>query len=186
MKDKSFIIRESRMDETGRIMDIHRAAFDVAEGETIAQLVSEMLADPTAMPLSSLVAEGDGALLGHVLFTAVHVVEGGKAFPGQILAPLAVRPGVQGQGVGGALVSEGLQRLSANGVGLVFVLGHPSYYPRFGFESAGPHGFDSPHAIPGEAAEAWMVLELQPGHIGRIRGRVRCCEALNHPRHWRE
>ena len=174
------------MEEAGRIMDIHRAAFDVAEGETIARLVSEMLADPTAMPLSSLVADGDGALLGHVLFTAVHVVDGSKTFPGQILAPLAVRPEAQGSGIGSSLVREGLQILGARGVGLVFVLGHPSYYPRFGFGPAGPHGLDTPHAIPCEAAEAWMVLELQPGHIGRIRGRVRCCEALNHPQHWRE
>lgn len=186
MKDNGFIIRESRMDETGRIMDIHRAAFDVAEGETIARLVAEMLADRTAMPLCSLVAEGDGVLMGHVLFTAVHVVEGGKAFPGQILAPLAVRPEVQGRGIGGSLIREGLQILGAKGVGLVFVLGHPSYYPRFGFEPAGPHGLEAPHPIAGEAAEAWMVLELQPGQIGRIRGEVRCCKALNHPQHWRE
>ena len=72
------------------------------------------------------------------------------------------------------------------GTGLVFVLGHPGYYPRFGFEPAGRLGFKAPYPIPDEAAEAWMVQELSPGFIGRVSGTVRCCEVLDRPEHWQE
>ena len=64
-----------------------------------------------------------------------------------ILAPLAVVPDAQGQGIGGALIEHGLSLLQRSGVGLVFVLGHPGYYPRHGFEPAGRLGFDAPFPI---------------------------------------
>ena len=73
-----------------------------------------------------------------------------------------------------------------NGVDLVFVLGHPGYYPRHGFRTAGVLGFDAPYPIPAKDADAWMVQELRPGFIGKIKGPVACAAALDHPEHWRE
>jgi putative acetyltransferase len=68
----------------------------------------------------------------------------------------------------------------------VFVLGHPEYYPRFGFRPAGALGMDAPYPIPERHADAWMVQALRPGLLGQVRGTVRCADTLNDPRHWRE
>jgi putative acetyltransferase len=80
------------------------------------------------------VAEDDGAIVGHILFTPV-VVEGRPAL-GMGLAPLAVLPGRQRQGIGSQLVRRGLDSLRERGCPFVVVVGHPEYYPRFGFEPA--------------------------------------------------
>jgi len=71
-------------------------------------------------------------------------------------------------------------------VELVFVLGHPEYYPRTGFTPAGVLGYEAPYHIPEEHADAWMVKALCPGVIGRIKGAVKCSDILNQPEHWGE
>ena len=76
--------------------------------------------------------------------------------------------------------------MSETGVELVFVLGHPEYYPRHGFKPAGVHGFEAPYPIPDKHANAWMVQELHPGVIGNVNGKVICADMLNQPEHWRE
>jgi predicted N-acetyltransferase YhbS len=84
------------------------------------------------------------------------------------------------------LITQGLKQLAESGVDLVFVLGHPDYYPKFGFQAAGVLGFQAPYPIPSEHADAWMVQELKTGVFGNIEGRVQCSEVLNQPQHWRE
>ena len=103
-----------------------------------------------------------------------------------MVAPLSVHPDYQNKGIGGQLIKEGLKLLKADGVELVFVLGHPGYYPRFGFTSAGVKGFDTPYPIAAENAEAWMVQELQPGVIGCVSGKVKCANELDKPERWQE
>lgn len=179
------IRRSTEPDRTG-IRDIHASAFGQEHGQEIVELVDGLLDDGTAKPLLSLVAETDGSLVGHILFTAAHLQPWNQGFSVQVLAPLAVAGDFQGKGVGGALIREGLQQLAESGVDLVFVLGHPGYYPKFGFRPAGVLGFETPYAIPAENAGAWMVQELRAGVIGRVGGRVQCAEVLNQPRHWRE
>ena len=186
MSSENIHIRDSREKDRDAIMALHKAAFGEAEGDEVSALADALQDDPTASPRLSLVAEQDGEILGHVLFTAVRINARNGDVPGQILAPLAVMPGVQGQGVGGMLVRSGLKRLFLMGTGLVFVLGHPGYYPRFGFEPAGKLGFRAPYPIPEEVADAWMVQELSPGFIGCVNGTVRCSEALDRPEHWSE
>jgi predicted N-acetyltransferase YhbS len=186
MSFENIMIRISREEDREAIQALHRSAFGAAEGDEVSALADALQDDPTSVPRLSLVAEKEGDLLGHVLFTAVWVGDRAGDVPGQILAPLGVIPGAQGQGVGGILVRSGLERLRREGTGLVFVLGHPGYYPRFGFEPAGRLGFKAPYPIPDEAAEAWMVQELSPGFIGRVSGTVRCCEVLDRPEHWQE
>ena len=83
-------------------------------------------------------------------------------------------------------IKEGLNQLRNSGVDLVFVLGHPEYYPRFGFTPAGVLGFEAPYPIPDEHAGAWMVQELKQGVIGRVKGKIQCSEVLNQSQHWRE
>lgn len=76
--------------------------------------------------------------------------------------------------------------MSESGVELVFVLGHPDYYPRYGFKPAGVLGYEAPYPIPDEQADAWMVQELRPGVIDSVSGKVICADVMNQPEHWRE
>jgi predicted N-acetyltransferase YhbS len=99
---------------------------------------------------------------------------------------LAVHPEYQNSGIGGQLINEGIKRLREAGVDLVFVLGHPGYYPKYGFSAAGVRGLAAPYPIAPENSGAWMVQEIHPGVFGRVSGRVVCADALNDPRHWRE
>ncbi len=176
-------IREAGPGDLDAVLAIEWSAF---ERDDIVELTRDMLADPTAEPPLSLIALDDGRPVGHVLFTAARL-DGAEASPlVSILAPLAVAPEAQNKRVGTALVEAGLDRLRAAGTELVFVLGHPGYYPRFGFRPAGALGLDAPYPIPAKDADAWMVLDLSGGTLGQARGVVICCNALSKPEHWRE
>ena len=178
--------RHSTESDLDAIYAVHRDAFGPVEGPEIADLVASLLADETAMPYLSLVAESDQGLSGHILFTAANIGSRGHTPVASILAPLGVISESQGQGIGGLLAREGLGLLADRGVELVFVLGHPSYYPRFGFQPAGARGFQAPYPIAEKNADAWMVKEMTPGLIGRFAGTVVCASVLMDPRHWRE
>jgi putative acetyltransferase len=84
------------------------------------------------------------------------------------------------------LIKDGLHRLAESGVGLVFVLGHPKYYPRHGFEPALPKGFEPPYPISAKLADAWMVQLLRKDAMGKTPRTLRCCDALNKPELWGE
>lgn len=109
----------------------------------------------------SLVAELDGALVGHVAFTQCHVGAAEVA----LLGPLAIAPARQRQGIGGALVRDGLARL--DGAAAAVVLGDPTYYGRFGFEAG--HEIAPPHDLPAGWAAAWRAVSLKgPLPAGRL------------------
>ena len=180
-------IRKSTESDKYGIERIHIAAFGEEKGPVIAKLVNDLLADETARPLTSLVAVKNNRLIGHILYTKVVITQTRHPASAQILAPLAVLPEAQQMGVGGRLIDSGLEILRNDGVELVFVLGHPGYYPRHGFKApAGKLGFEAPYPIPEEHEDAWMVQELKKGVIGGINGKVKCSEVLNSPEHWRE
>jgi putative acetyltransferase len=176
-------IQEAKDSDAGNVWQVHREAFGY---DKEADLVKALLGDPTARPLYSFLSIHSGRAIGHVLFTSARLEGATTDVSLSILAPLAVIPGFQKQGVGGALIGHGLRCLADAGVELVFVLGHPDYYPRHGFMPAGARGFEAPYLIPRKHADAWMVQELRPGVIGTVSGRVRCAEMLNKPEHWRE
>jgi putative acetyltransferase len=176
-------VDEASESDTPDVLLVERAAFG---SDTEAELVRALLHDPSAQPVLSLLAREGARPVGHVLFTAARLREASHPGPLAILAPLAVVPEAQGRGIGGALIERGLQLLRESGVDLVFVLGHPSYYPRHGFEPAGRAGLDAPFPIPAEHADAWMVLALRPELIGVVRGTVMCADTLNRPEYWRE
>jgi putative acetyltransferase len=165
------------------VLSVERLAFGY---DKEAELVRDLLDDPSARPVLSLLAFKQDRAVGHILFTAARLAGATDPVPLALLAPLAVVPDAQKQGIGGQLIEHGLKLLSGAGTGLVFVLGHAAYYPRFGFRPAGPCGFEAPYPIPDEHAEAWMVQALVPGLLGRLRGRVVCADALQRPEHWRE
>ena len=144
----------------------------------------KMLDDPSAEPIYSIVAWRSHEIIGHVLFTAVKIQPSDVS--AQILAPLAVSPNQQGSGIGTKLIEESLVIMGSNGVELVFVLGYPQYYSRFGFTPAGAQGLQAPYPIPPKNADAWMVKELSHGAIESNQGTVRCCNALDAAQYWTE
>ncbi|MDI3283889.1 N-acetyltransferase [Polyangium sp. 15x6] len=118
----------------------------------------------------SLVAEQDGRVVGHILFSPVVIDRDDGRDVAQGLAPMAVLPELHRKGIGSVLVHEGLERLRGAGHGAVVVLGHLAYYPRFGFEPAARFGLH--WEVPGHD-EAFMALELRPGFLGMRPGVVR-------------
>lgn len=178
-------IREATGFDLDDLLDVERQAFGDNEGPVIVDLVENLLNDPTAQPLLSLIAIEDQRVTGHILFTKARITLT-EQISTLLLAPLAVAPEHQSRGIGGRLITEGLKILAGRGVKLVFVLGHSEYYPRYGFKTAGALGFEAPYPIPDEVADAWMVQELGTGLIGSVRGKVICADMLDRPEYWRE
>jgi putative acetyltransferase len=117
----------------------------------------------------SLVAEEDGAVVGHILFSPVTLPgHPGLALLG--LAPMAVAPERQRQGIGSALVEAGLARCRELGCDAVVVLGHPEFYPRFGFVPSVRCGIGCEYPVP---PEVFMLQELRPGALQGASGTVR-------------
>ena len=176
-------IREATDSDFNDVFLVEKDAFGY---DKEANLVKDLLSDSSAKPLYSFLAFNNDRAVGHILFTLARIEGEQNGVSISLLAPLAVLPDFQKQGVGGKLVAHGLQHLTNSGVDLVFVLGHPGYYPRYGFKPAGVQGFEAPYPIPEEHANAWMVQELRPGVIDSVSGKVRCADMLNKPEHWRE
>ena len=180
-------IRESIESDFKEILNNQIQAFGKKEGHEVAGLVDGLFKDSTAMPLLSLIAVSKNQTIGHILFTQSKVVGSIKPVSSVILAPLAVIPSRQRQSVGSQLIEQGLKQLSESGIELVFVLGHPEYYPRHGFKAAGALGFEAPYPIPEKHAGAWMVKALVVGSIESAgNGRVLCAAAMDKPEYWRE
>jgi putative acetyltransferase len=175
-------IREALSSELDQALSVQRAAF---ASDDEAALVRDLVSDKSAAPFLSLLAFHNDRAVGHVLFTRADL-DPKAPLETTILAPLAVVPDFQKQGIGGKLIEHGLQILLQSGGDLVFVLGYPEYYSRHGFRPAIERGFHAPYPIPENKAAAWMVRALRPQVIGGFAGRVICADALNKPEYWRE
>jgi putative acetyltransferase len=121
-----------------------------------------------ASPIVSLVVEDTEQIIGQILFSPV-TLPGYPQLKIMGLAPMAVLPSRQLQGIGTMLVTEGLLACEALGIGAVVVLGHPGYYPRFGFTPAASFDIGCQWEVP---AEAFMALELEPGCLASASGQV--------------
>ena len=118
-----------------------------------AGLVDALVANGDA--LTELVAEEDGDIVGHILFSRLFVEANGEKFPAVALAPLAVEPSFHGTGIGGALVREAHVRLKDAGEKLSIVVGDPDYYGRFGYGRERAARFDSDYQGDALQALAW-------------------------------
>jgi putative hydrolase of the HAD superfamily len=162
-------IREERPDDHAAIRRVHEAAFgQPAE----ADLVDGLRAAGDLVPELSLVAERDGAVIGHIAFSRARLDSGDVVLA---LAPVGVRPEHQGTGAGSALNRAGLERAARTEFPLVVVLGHAGYYPRFGFRPAASLGVIAPFDVP---EENWMALPL-PSWRSSARGTVRYAAAFD-------
>jgi putative acetyltransferase len=159
-------IRPERQEDYTAIGEVNRVAFG---RETEARLVENLRRSSNFIPELSLVAVKDGSVVGHILFSPIAIQMGDGSLPALALAPLAVRPEYQNQGVGSELVRHGLKQCQDLGHKVIVVVGHPEYYPRFGFSYARAKGLEATFPVPDEA---FLVLELVPGALNEITGMV--------------
>ena len=151
------------LEERSVIRAINEAAFG---GPDEADLVDKLRSDGHV--LISLVAEHDAGLVGHVLFSRMWIRnQAGALVSAVALAPVAVLPEHQRRGIGGRLVRHGLELLRARGERIAIVVGHPDYYPRFGFSTEKAQSLKSPFPV-----EAFMAIELSPGALDGVQGSV--------------
>lgn len=160
----AMIIRFETSADVAAIFALNETAFDT---DAEARLVDRLRKNAT--PYISLVAESKGQIIGNIVFTPVTL----DKFTGGLLlglAPMAVSPDRQKAGVGAALVGAGLSACREAGAVAVVVLGHPAYYPRFGFAPASGFGLSCEYDVPDDA---FMALELKPGSLAGCSGTVR-------------
>jgi len=153
-------------DVAGRDQDAIRAIVTHAFGrDDEADLVERLRSDGDV--LFEFVAGPDDAPEGHILFSRLAIVRGAETLHAAALAPVSVLPARQSSGIGASLIRAGLTRCRALDLAAVAVLGHPAYYPRFGFDAAVAARLAAPFSGP-----AFMAIELHPGVLidgGRVR-----------------
>jgi putative acetyltransferase len=151
----SGVIRPETPDDHAAIRAVNCRGFG---GEDEADLVDRLRAEGLA--IASLVAVESERILGHILFSELPIETGSGTIRAAALAPMAVLPERQNQGIGSALVREGLEACRRGGIEAAIVLGHPAYYPRFGFSAKTAEALRAPFSGP-----AFMALELAPGAL---------------------
>ena len=157
------LIRNEEDRDRSAVHALNVAAFETAAEADLVDALRQQ-----ARPLVSLVAEEGGAVVGHIMFSPVEL-NGHPELKIMGLAPLAVAPVFQRTGIGSALVRAGLEQCRRLDCGAVVVLGHPGYYPRFGFAVAARYGVGCEYDAP---EDAFMLIELQPGCLRGATGTV--------------
>ncbi len=158
------LIRAEKEDDRDAVYAVNVSAFETpAEADLVAALRVQ------ALPIVSLVAEENGEVVGHIMFSPVSL-SGHPQLKVMGLAPMAVTLEHQRKGIGSALVRAGLKQAKQLGFAAVVVLGHPDYYRRFGFSPSSRFGIDCEYEVP---EEAFMALELRPEALSGRTGRVK-------------
>ena len=165
--------RPEQPSDHAAIEEVNRLAFGQ---DAEAHLVTKLREADSRNPALSLVAVRDGQVVGHILFSPILIETDGGNVAAMALAPMAVLPDYQGEGIGSALVREGLEACRRAGHRIVMVLGHPDYYPRFGFQPAKRYRLHSPFPVPDEA---FMAMAVVPGGLDDVAGVVRYPAAFN-------
>jgi putative acetyltransferase len=158
------LIRAEEQRDWAAVHAVNVAAFETPAEANLVDALREQ-----AQPLVSLIVEDHGAILGHIMFSPVSL-SGYPALRIMGLAPMAVAPEHQCKGIGSALIRAGLNQCKQLGFGAVVVLGHPAYYPRFGFSSSARFGIGCEYEV---TEEVFMVVELQAGFLEGASGKIK-------------
>ena len=166
------IIRIEKSEDVLQVRKINEQAFETSAEANIVDILRQTC--PNSL---SLVAEDENCVVGHILFSPAVVNSAGGRIEGMGLAPMAVLPGRQRQGIGSQLVKRGLEILRERGCPFVIVLGHPEYYPRFGFELASKYELSS--QWDGVPDEAFMVMIMDHAPLKGVSGVAKYREEFN-------
>jgi putative acetyltransferase len=164
----NLIVRSEVLEDCAAIRLVNEEAFGRRDE---ADLVDRLRAQ--GVVLASFIAEAEGLIAGHILFSRMSIETIDKSVAAVALAPLAVIPKFQRQGIGTMLTAHGLDWLREQIEQIVFVLGHPDYYQRFGFSTDKARLIESPFN-----PKSFMALELKPNVLEGIRGKVRYPDAF--------
>jgi putative acetyltransferase len=160
-------VRTESKSDYPQVYQVNKQAFGGREAEP--KLVETIRQSPGFIPELSLVAVEEGQVVGHILFSLIEVETSSGRMEAISLAPMAVLPRHQNQRIGSLLVREGLERVRQLGYPFVIVLGHPDFYPRFGFSASLTKKLECPW---GDCGEAWMAYETVPGSLQGVEGKV--------------
>lgn len=160
-----FIRPETQSDQNA-IREVNEQAF----GRPLeANVVEKVRQSANFIPELSLVAEREGMIIGHILFSELTIEGESRSWTVLALGPIAVRPEFQKQGIGGQMIQAGFERAASLGYGVVVLIGHPTYYPRFGFVPAGHFGLKCSISVPDDVFMAYL---LHPNGLDGIQGTV--------------
>ena len=163
----NIVIRQGQGNDIDTIYSVVKSAFEKVEHSDGDEqnLVNRLRNSEAFIPELSLVAELDDEIVGHILFTKIKIGENVSL----TLAPVSVIPKYQGKGVGSKLILNGHEIAKSLGFGSVVVLGHPTYYPRFGYVPASKWGIKTPFEVPDDC---FMALELIEDSLINVSGVV--------------
>lgn len=157
-----------RPEQSSDYQGISETIVQAFEQDNEVCLVQEIRKGDRYIPNLSLVAEVDGVFVGHILFSYIDLVNDDVTYKVLGLAPLAVRSHFQNQGIGSALVREGLIKADAMGESMAIVLGHPHFYTRFGFKPSIQYEIESPFSVP----EEFFAIKTLNTYQNTQRGKV--------------
>lgn len=146
-------IRKEEEKDYKQIYEVNKLAF---QQEYESKLIEKIRKSENFIPELSIVAQIDDRIVGHILFSKIKII-GDSEYESLALAPMAVIPEYQKQGIGGKLIKKGLEVAKELGFDSVIVLGHKDYYPKFGFQKASKWNIKCPFEVPDEA---FMAIEL--------------------------
>ena len=174
-------IRLAQKADLDSILKVVETAFSDEENKVIKKLVVELSEETTSPSIKSLVAELDNQVIGYVSYSPIFL-QFDSSISGYILAPLAVSPEHQKQGIGSNLVDTGINMLTKDGVNVLLVYGDPSYYGRFGFKEEIGRSFVPPYPL--QYPFGWTGMMLNETPILNTSIKFECVTALSKPELW--
>jgi predicted N-acetyltransferase YhbS len=165
------ILRQEQEADHAAVSEVIAAAFQQEDYSDHQEqvLVTRLRQSEAFIPELALVAENNQGIIGYILLTRIKIINEHRSFDSLAMAPVAVKPEYQKQGIGGRLILKSHQLAKDLGFNSVVVLGHDQYYPRFGYERSDKYGIELPFDVPPENC---MVIPLTEGGLTGISGHV--------------
>ncbi|CAM4479164.1 GNAT family N-acetyltransferase [Paenibacillus tarimensis] len=167
-------IRTETVEDYDEVYKLNYEAFGNREDES--ELIERIRKSKAFVSDLSIVAEAGEQIIGHMLMSRALVEDHDNQYDVIVLAPIAVRPQYQRQGIGRMLIEEGIRRCRALGYGIILLIGHPTYYPKLGFQPARKFGLELKQFVVPD--EVFMVYEVEDGELNEIKGELKYPEAF--------
>ena len=163
------------------IREVHLHAFSEGEKQVVSTIAINLMSEETSPETFALVAETDDTMVGHIAFSPV-TVDNNEKWGGYILAPLGVKPEYQKHRIGSKLIESGMERLSEEGVNVLFVYGDPKYYGKFGFKADAASRYLPPYEL--QYLFGWQAIVLNEVGFAKSNVKISCVASLSDPELW--